>query len=321
MAANNHSATHLLHYALRKVLGTHVEQKGSLVTPDRLRFDFSHFSRMTREELQKVEEIANQMVRNNYSIQVTGNIHLKDALSMGAMALFGEKYGETVRVVQFGDSVELCGGTHVDSTARIGLIKIVSEGAIAAGVRRIEAITGSHAAGYINEKLAALEDIAMMLKSQGNVKEGVEKLLAENSGLRKSIEKFKSQSAKGSLQELLAKAIQINNIRFISGQVETDSPDTLKFMASELRKNQDDIIAVIGSSIAGKVSLLVVVSDNLVNKKKISAAVIIREISPEINGGGGGQPFLATAGGKNPDGIAKALRKAEEYVRKVAGQG
>ncbi|MBP1666124.1 MAG: alanine--tRNA ligase, partial [Bacteroidetes bacterium] len=319
MAANNHTATHLLHYALRKVLGPHVEQKGSLVTPDRLRFDFSHFSRMTREELLKVEEIANQMVRNNHSLQVTGNIPLKDALSMGAMALFGEKYGETVRVVKFGDSVELCGGTHAGSTAGIGLIKIVSEGAIAAGVRRIEAVTGPSADEYINEKLAALEEIAVMLKSQGNVKEGVEKLIAENSDLRKSIGKFKSQSAKASLQELLEKATQINDIKFISGQVEADSPDTLKFMASELRKNPDDIIAVIGSSIAGKASLVIVVSDNLVHKKKISAAGIIKEISPEINGGGGGQPFLATAGGKNPDGILKAIKRAEEYVRKITG--
>ena len=319
MAANNHTATHLLHYALRKVLGTHVEQKGSLVTPDRLRFDFSHFSKMTREEILKVEEIANQLVRNNHSRQVTENIPLKNALSMGAMALFGEKYGETVRVVQFGDSVELCGGTHVDSTAGIGLIRIVSEGAIAAGIRRIEAVTGPRADEYINEKLAALEEIAILLKSPGNVKESVEKLIAENSVLRKTIEKFKSQSAKGSLQQLLGNAVKINDISFVSGLVEADSADTLKAIAIELRKNPGDIIAVIGSSIAGKASLVVIVSDNLVNVKKISAAGIIKEISPEIDGGGGGQPFLATAGGKNPEGIVKAIRKAEEFVRNITG--
>ncbi len=319
MAANNHTATHLLHYALRNVLGTHVEQKGSLVTPDRLRFDFSHFSRMTREEILKVEEIANQLVRNNHSRKVTENIQLKNALSMGAMALFGEKYGETVRVVQFGDSVELCGGTHVDSTASIGLIKIVSEGAIAAGVRRIEAVTGPRADEYINEKIAALEEIAVLLKSPVNIKESVEKLITENSGLRKTIEKFKSQSAKGSLQQLLAKAIKINDISFISGQVDADSADTLKTIAIELRKNPGDIIAVLGSPIAGKASLVVVVSDNLVNIRKISAAGIIKEIAPEIDGGGGGQPFLATAGGKNPDGIMKAILKAEEFVRKIVG--
>ncbi len=319
MAANNHTATHLLHYALRNVLGTHVEQKGSLVTPDRLRFDFSHFSRMTREEILKVEEIANQLVRNNHSRKVTENIQLKNALSMGAIALFGEKYGETVRVVQFGDSVELCGGTHVDSTASIGLIKIVSEGAIAAGVRRIEAVTGPRADEYINEKIAALEEIAVLLKSPVNIKESVEKLITENSGLRKTIEKFKSQSAKGSLQQLLAKAIKINDISFISGQVDADSADTLKTIAIELRKNPGDIIAVLGSPIAGKASLVVVVSDNLVNIRKISAAGIIKEIAPEIDGGGGGQPFLATAGGKNPDGIMKAILKAEEFVRKIVG--
>ncbi len=320
MAANNHTATHLLHYALRKVLGSHVEQKGSLVTPERLRFDFSHFSRMSKEELLKVEEIANQLVRNNHSRQVRENIPLKDAISMGAMALFGEKYGETVRVVQFGDSVELCGGTHVDSTASIGLIKIVSEGAIAAGVRRIEAVTGPRADEYINEKLAALEEIAVLLKSPGNLKEGVEKLIAENSGLRKTIEKFKSQSAKVSLQQLLGKAIKINDISFISGQIEADSADTLKAIAIGLRKNPGDIIAVIGSPVAGKASLVVVVSDNLVNDRKISAAEIIKEIAPEIDGGGGGQPFLATAGGKNPDGILKAIRKAEDFVRKISGR-
>jgi len=273
---------------------------------------------MTREELLKVEEIANQLVRNNHSRQVKENIPLKSAISMGAMALFGEKYGETVRVVQFGDSVELCGGTHVDSTARIGLIKIVSEGAIAAGVRRIEAVTGQRAEEYINEKLAALEEIAVLLKSPGNVKDSVEKLIAENSGLRKTIEKFKSQSAKGSLQQLLGKAIKINDISFISGQVEADSADTLKSIAIELRKNPGNIIAIIGSQIAGKASLVVVVSDNLVNVKKISAAAIIKEIAPEIDGGGGGQPFLATAGGKNPEGILNAIRKAEEFVRKIS---
>jgi len=319
MAANNHTATHLLHYSLRKVLGDHVEQKGSLVTPYRLRFDFSHFGRMTREEILKVEEIANQLVRNNHTKQVTENIPLKKALSMGAMALFGEKYGETVRVVQFGDSVELCGGTHVESTAAIGLIKIVSEGAIAAGVRRIEAVTGPQADEYINEKLAVLDEIAAMLKSPGNIKEGVEKLIAENSGLRKTIDKFKIQAARSSLQQLTGKAVNINGIRFVSGLVESDSADTLKAIASELRKDQGDTVAVIGASIAGKANIVVMVSDNLANGKKINAAGIIREIAPEIDGGGGGQPFLATAGGKNPGGIEKAIRKAEEFVRKLAG--
>ena len=192
MTANNHTATHLVHYALRKVLGNHVEQKGSLVTSERLRFDFSHFSKLTKEEILETENIANQLVRNNFTRQVRDDIPLKEALSMGAMALFGEKYGETVRVIQFGDSVELCGGTHVDSTAGIGLIKIVSEGAIAAGIRRIEAITGSKADEYVNKKIAELEDVASMLKSTGNVRESVEKLLSENTALRKTVEKYKS---------------------------------------------------------------------------------------------------------------------------------
>ena len=194
MTANNHTATHLLHFALRTILGEHVEQKGSLVTPDRLRFDFSHFSKLTRDELIKVEETANRMVRENHMLKVTDNISLKKARSMGAMALFGEKYGDTVRVVEFGNSVELCGGTHVGSTSSIGMIKIVSEGAIAAGIRRIEAVTAGKADEYINEKIGVIEEIATLLKSPGNVKENVEKLIAENNSLKKVIEKYKYQS-------------------------------------------------------------------------------------------------------------------------------
>ena len=316
MAANNHTATHLLHYALRKVLGSHVEQKGSLVTPDRLRFDFSHFGKPSRNELIKIEEIANQLVRNNHTRQVTENIPLKQALSMGAVALFGEKYGETVRVVRFGDSVELCGGTHVDSTANIGLIKIIAEGAIAAGVRRIEAVTGSAAEEYINEKLLELEEIASILRSTGNVKESVEKLVTENASLRKSVEKYKQRAAGDLLEGLIKNARQIKDIKFISGRVETDSAETLKSLAFEIRKNSDNSIAVIGSSIDGKANLVIMVSDRLVKEKNLSAADIIKEISGEISGGGGGQPFLATAGGRNPDGIEKAISKAEEFVRK-----
>jgi len=316
MTANNHTATHLIHYALRKVLGTHVEQKGSLVTPDRLRFDFSHFGKPTREELMKVEEIANNLVRSNQSQEVTEKITLKEARSMGAMALFGEKYGEMVRVVKFGDSIELCGGTHAESTAGIGLIKIISESAIAAGVRRIEAVTGPRADEYIHERLAAVEEIALMLKSTGNIKESVEKLISENTNLRKTIEKFKSKSARDTLKSLEEKAIQINESKFISGQIDVDSADTLKSIAFEIRKNSSGSIAVIGSVISGKANLVVMVSDQLVREKSIDAVEIIKNISGEISGGGGGQPFLATAGGKNPDGINKAIRKAEEFIRK-----
>ncbi|MDQ1332257.1 MAG: alanyl-tRNA synthetase, partial [Bacteroidota bacterium] len=317
MTANNHTATHLIHYALRSVLGNHVEQKGSLVTPDRLRFDFSHFSKMSREEILNVEEIANRIVRENHPQKVIENISLKKAREMGAMALFGEKYGENVRVVKFGDSVELCGGTHISTTGSIGLIKIVSEGAIAAGIRRLEAVTAGKADEYINEKLAAVEEVAALLKIPGSITEGVEKLLSENIILKKTIEKYQTQAARSAIKELNDKAVIIKDIRFIAGEIETDSADTLKAIAYELRKDSDDIVAVVGSSIGGKAHIIVMVSEGLVKEKNISAIDIIKEIAAEISGGGGGQPFLATAGGKNPDGISRALKKAENILRKL----
>ncbi len=317
MTANNHTATHLIHYALRAVLGKHVEQKGSLVTYERLRFDFSHFSKLTKEELSRVEEIANRLVRENHKRKVTDNVTLKKALSMGAMALFGEKYGNTVRVVEFGNSVELCGGTHVTSTASIGIIKIISESAIAAGIRRIEAVTAGKAFEYINQKLEAVDEIAAVLKSTGNIKDNVEKLLAENNSLKKIIEKYKARETHVALKNIEDKAVIINNIRFLSGVVETDSADTLKAIAFSIRKSSDNSIAVIGSSIGGKASIVVMVSDKLVADRKLNAVDIIKDISSEINGGGGGQPFLATAGGKKPEGIIKAIKKAEDYIRKL----
>jgi len=317
MTANNHTATHLINHALRTVLGTHVEQKGSLVTPERLRFDFSHYNKISKEELIKIEMIANKMVRDNHARNITDKISLEKAKNMGAMALFGEKYGEFVRVVGFGDSIELCGGTHVESTGAIGIIKIISEGAISAGIRRIEAVTASRAEEYISEKLAAVDDVAALLKNPGSIREGVEKLISENSALRKTIEKIQLASAINNFRELAAKAVIINDITFISGTIETDTPDTLKAIAFEARKSSDNSVLVIGSAINGKASIVVMVSDKLAGRKNISAIEIIKMIAPEINGGGGGQSFLATAGGKNPNGIGKAIKKAEEYLRKI----
>ena len=316
MTENNHTATHLLHFALRSVLGKHVEQKGSLVTPDRLRFDFSHFSKLTKEELSKVEEITNRMIRENYHGKVTTGVTMEKAKSMGAMALFGEKYGNTVRVVEFGDSIELCGGTHVEATGNIGIIKIVSEGAIAAGIRRIEAVTSSKAEEYINNRLKTVDEIVSLLKSTGSITESVEKLVAENSLMKKSIEKFQAQSVTIALKEFVDKAVSINNIRFVSGQLETDSPEVLKNIAYQIRNSSDNTVIVIGYASTGKASLMVLVSDKLVADRNVNAVTIIKEISGEINGGGGGQPFLATAGGKNPEGIPKAISKAAEYLKK-----
>jgi len=316
MTANNHTATHLIHFALRSVLGNHVEQKGSLVTPDRLRFDFSHFSKLSKEELSRIEEMVNKMVREDHRSKIAVGVPMEKAKSMGAMALFGEKYGDTVRVVEFGKSVELCGGIHVESTGRIGIVKIVSEGAIAAGVRRIEAVTAGKAEEYINEKLKTLDEVASLLKSSGSITESVEKLLSENSSLKKSIEKLQAQSVNELLKDLTSKALIINNIKYISGQIETDSADVLKNLAYQIRSSSENTVLVIGSESGGKANILVMISDDLVKDKNLNAVAIIKEIAGDINGGGGGQPFLATAGGKNPAGISSALKKAEQYIRR-----
>jgi alanyl-tRNA synthetase len=317
MTANNHTATHLLHFALRSVLGNHVEQKGSLVTPDRLRFDFSHFSKMSKEELARVEEQVNQLIRDNYTGNITEGVTMEKARSMGAMALFGEKYGDQVRVVEFGKSIELCGGTHVKATGSIGMMKIISEGAIAAGIRRIEAVTASKAEEYINERLNMVDEIATLLNRPGNLTEGVEKLIAENSSLKKSMERTQIQATTSRIMELADKSVIINNIKFVSGQIESESSDILKNVAYQLRTSSERMVVVIGTENAGKANILVTVTDDLVKDKNISAVSIIKEISGEINGGGGGQPFMATAGGKNPEGIHRALAKAAEYLKKM----
>jgi alanyl-tRNA synthetase len=316
MTANNHTATHLLHFALRSVLGSHVEQKGSLVTSDRLRFDFCHFSKPGKEELMKVEEIANRMVRENHPGKITTGVPMAKAQEMGAIALFGEKYGDKVRVVEFGKSIELCGGTHVAATGSIGLIKIVSEGAIAAGIRRIEAVTASKAEEYINEKLNTIDEIASLLKSPGNISENVRRMISENSSMKKSIEKFQAQTASSMIREFVEKAVTINNIRFVSGTLETDSPDTLKQVAYQIRNSSKNTVIVIGSETMGKANIIVLVSDDLVKERNINAVNIIKEIAGEINGGGGGQSFLATAGGKNPSGISRAISKAADFLRR-----
>jgi len=316
MTANNHTATHLIHFALRSVLGNHVEQKGSLVTPDHLRFDFSHYSKLSKEEISKVEILVNQMVRENISSKIISGVSMEEARSMGAMALFGEKYGNTVRVVGFGKSVELCGGTHVDSTGNIGVVKIISEGAIAAGIRRIEAVTALKAEEYINEKLNIVNEIATLLKSTGNIVESVEKLLSENSSQKKIIEKHEAVSATRQLKSLIDKAVIINNIRFISGKIDIDSSDVLKNIAYEFRNSSDNTVLVIGSESSGKANILVLVSDNLLKERNINAVNIIKEIAGEINGGGGGQPFFASAGGKNPAGIERAIVKAADFLKK-----
>jgi alanyl-tRNA synthetase len=313
----NHTATHLIHMALRSVLGAHVEQKGSLVTPDRLRFDFSHYRKLTNEEINKVESIVNRIIREDHPRNVIDGISMKKAGEMGAIALFGEKYGEKVRVVGFGGSLELCGGTHVNRTGNIGIVKIISEGAVAAGVRRLEAVAGKAAEEYINERLSALDEIAAMLKSTGTVVESVRKLISENTSLMKTIEKSEARLVTDLVNNIQDKALIMNNIRFIAEQLESVSPEIMKNIAFRLRQRGDNTILVLGSANEGKASLVVMVTDDLIKARNISAVNIIKDISVTISGGGGGQPFLATAGGKNPDGIRNALKKAGEIIREL----
>ncbi|MFZ2286484.1 MAG: alanine--tRNA ligase [Bacteroidales bacterium] len=315
--ANNHSATHLMHHALRQVLGRHVEQKGSLVTPDRLRFDFSHFRQVTVEELAAVEEKVNEMIMMNIVSEVHDDTPVEEALAMGAMALFGEKYGERVRVVSFGESVELCGGTHVDSTSRIGLFKITSEGAVAAGVRRIEAVTGRKALAYIGEKLKMLDEITIMLRSTGNPAANISKLIAENASLKSTVEKMQVAAATAARHELAAAAVTVGNCKIYSGVLEKTPAETLKNIAHQIRQSDGRSIIIIGSENEGKASLVIGLGEGTATSTGLNANEMIRAVAAEINGGGGGQPLLATAGGKRPEGLQEAVTKAVALARKM----
>lgn len=317
MTANNHTATHLLHHALRKVLGNHVEQKGSLVTWERLRFDFSHFKKLSLEEIEKIEKLVNRLIRENIEQTAIEDVPMEEAGKMGAMALFGEKYGDKVRVIRFGDSVELCGGTHTSRTGSIGIFRIVSEGAISAGIRRIEALTGETAENYLNSRIREIDAIGEMLRSTGKVTENVSKLVTENNLARKRIEKLQSMLAAVYMKEMAGRSVMMNGFSFARGITEADSIDFLKLIAGNFRNSDSPVVAVIGAGIEGKAHLVVMVSDSLVKEGKVSAVDIIKTISPAIEGGGGGQPFLASAGGKNVAGLQKAISLAEEYLRKI----
>ena len=308
--ANNHSATHLLHFALQQVLGSHVEQKGSLVNDEYLRFDFAHFQKMSAEEIKKVETIANNLIRQNAKLDERRSVPIDEARAMGAKALFGEKYGDHVRVIGYGDSVELCGGTHVSATGNIGLVKITSEGAIAAGIRRIEAITGDKALTFIDQKLQLIEDLSDTLKRPQDLKKAVETLFEENALLQKQVEAFNKEKAKQLASSLASKVTIINGIHFI-GEILSVDAALLKDIAFSLKDSIENAVIVLGASNDGKANLAVMLSQNLADSKQYNAGNIIREIAKEINGGGGGQPFFATAGGKNPEGLAKAIEKAK----------
>ncbi len=310
----NHSATHLLHLALRKVLGTHVEQKGSLVEPDRLRFDFSHFQKMSDEEIQKVEEAVNELIRQNNPLKENRAVPIEQAQKLGAMMLFGEKYGDVVRVIQYGDSIELCGGTHVKATGEIGLFKIVSESAIAAGIRRIEAITSSNSEQYINEQINTLKEIREFFKNPKDILKSLNSLNEENALLKKQIEVFAKEKV-GALKDKLSQKVKIvNGINLIAEKVEIDSAASLKDLCFQMKDVVKNLVLVIGAELNGKANLSVMISENLVKEKNMNANTIIRELSKEIQGGGGGQAFYATAGGSKIDGIDKAISKVAQII-------
>ena len=315
--SNNHSATHLLHSALKQVLGAHVNQKGSLVNEAQTRFDFSHFAKVSDEEIQKIEKIVNEKIRENILLDERRNVPVQQAMDMGAMALFGEKYGEFVRVITFDPaySIELCGGTHVKATGQIGQIKVVSESAVAAGVRRIEAITADKADSYFEEQQLQLNSIKELLKNPKDLVQRIQGLLDENTALQEQINVFVNEKTQVIKKELIGKIKSVNGINFLSEKVELPTADALKNLSFELKNQIDNLFFLAGAEIDGKAMLSLIVSDNLVKDKNLNATNIIRELSKEIQGGGGGQPFYATAGGKNPAGLSKALEMASSFIK------
>ncbi len=310
----NHSATHLLHEALREVLGTHVQQKGSLVNQDYLRFDFSHFGKVTDEEMARVEQIVNERIRANYPLDERRGVPINEAKALGAMALFGEKYGDVVRVIKFGNSVELCGGTHVKSTGQIGLLKVTTETAVAAGIRRIEALTGPGALAYINDKLSQLEQIATLSRNNKDIVKGIQALAEENAALKKELDQATIAQASG-LKDSLAKTIQnLNGVNFIAAEIGLNNADAIKGLAYNLKQEIPNLFLVLGSQGDGKAQITIMIAEELVQGKGWNAGNLVREWAKEIQGGGGGQPFYATAGGKNPAGLPAVLEKAKGFV-------
>jgi alanyl-tRNA synthetase len=313
---SNHSATHLLHAAMKQVLGTHVNQKGSLVNADYLRFDFSHFAKVTDEELAQIEAIVNQKVRENILLKEERSVLYAEAITSGVTALFGEKYGEYVRVITFDDSFskELCGGTHVKATGQIGFFKIIAESAVAAGVRRIEAITGVAAEKYIVTQNALVNQLKELLKNPKDLSKSIEGLLDENAKLKKEIEKSILEKSSGLKTELAQKAEAIGGINFIAQKVALPNADAVKNLAYQLKDIVSNLFLVLVADFDGKPSITVMIAENLVKDKGLHAGNIVKELAKEVKGGGGGQPFFATAGGSDVSGLDNVLVKAKSFV-------
>lgn len=312
-SARNHSATHLLHEALREVLGTHVEQKGSLVNDAYLRFDFSHFSKMSDEELKEVERRVNKAIMKNVPLLERRSVPLDEARNLGAMMLFGEKYGDVVRVIQFGSSIELCGGTHVPATGAIGPFVITSESAVAAGVRRVEARSGHAAADFLNEERETLNELRSLLKHPGDLVKSLQDTLAKQSELQKEVEAYKKREA-GDLKKQLAGQFQdVNGVQFLAVRVPLGAAE-VKDLAFQLRGEKERMFALFGSDAGGKPMLTCVISDALVEEKGLNAGAVVKELAKLIRGGGGGQAFFATAGGSDLSGLDEAIKKAANFI-------
>lgn len=310
-AANNHSATHLMHEALRKVLGTHVEQKGSLVTPEYLRFDFSHFQKVTPEELREVERLVNRAVRADYPLEENRNATKEEAEAAGAMMLFGEKYGDRVRMVKFGSSVELCGGTHTRATGTIGFFKILNESAISAGVRRIEAVTGEGAEKVLYAAEDTVRGIGEALHNT-QILPAIKKLIESNDTLQKEAETLRREQVASMAEKILASTPERDGVQLLACRIDR-LPEFVKDLAYNLRGRSEKIVLVLGTVKDDKPALTVALGDAVV-AQGVNAGAVVREAAKLMNGGGGGQPFLATAGGKNPDGLQAAIDKAVELI-------
>ena len=307
----NHTATHLLDQALREVLGSHVEQKGSLVTPDYLRFDFSHFQKVTSEELRQVERLVNRRIREDIPLQDHRDVPMDEAKKLGAIALFGEKYGDRVRVVQFGSSVEFCGGCHVKSTGRIGLLRIISESSVAAGVRRIEAITGEAAEESVYQQEDILDGLKSFFNNAKDLTAAIRKTIEENDGLRKQVDSFMKERLAQMRDRLVKNAEERDGLRLVKAVMPTDvNPDAVKDLAFQISGILPErTLCVLGSTHDGKPLLTVMISKDVVADRKLNAGQLVREAAKLIKGGGGGAPHFATAGGKDASGLEEAVQK------------
>ena len=316
LTQNNHTATHLLHAALREILGEHVQQRGSLVNDRLLRFDFSHFAKLTDDEIRRVERRVNQQIRENIALEERRRVPIDEAKAMGAMALFGEKYGEEVRVIIFDPnySVELCGGTHVTATGQLGLFKITSESSTAAGIRRIEAITAEVAEDWIEQKESLLHEIRESLKQPKDIKKSIESLISEKNSLQKELEALRQQEVAGLKDKLLSKLEKRGDAQVLIEQISVPTADALKKLSFDLKNQVDGLMLVLAADVAGKPQIAVAIDESLLQRYDLHAGKLVKELAKHIQGGGGGQPFFATAGGKRIGGLDEVVRGAQAVV-------